>query len=1510
MQRKWKRRWQRLTKVILPPVAAGLLFLSAYSPALANPAGAAVVSGSAAISSSGSTTTINQTTNKAIINWQSFSIGKGETVNFVQPGSTSVALNRVIGSDASSIYGSLTANGKVYLINPNGILFAPGSQVNVGGLVASTLNIADSDFLNGKYTCQTDGSAGSVVNQGTITATNEAVLIGSKAANEGIIAAKVTGLAAGNTVSLDFNGDNLLNVTVDTAALNGSATNSGRLTATGGLVVMSAGTKNALLNTVVNNSGIIRAQSVTNAGGIIRLEGNTVVSSGTLDAAGKANGQTGGTVKVLGDTVTLASGSTIDVSGDAGGGTALIGGAYHGGSGEYAATNTTVQRGATIKADAITNGNGGNIVVWANDTTDFAGTITARGGSVSGDGGNVETSGKKTLTLASTARVNTTAVSGTTGTWLLDPSDFTIGTGTTGTNYWNNGELATALESANITVQTDNGSGTDAGDITVSAPVSWNSSNTLTLSAYNNIYLNSSITATHGGLTLAANTSTSGNGTTTGIITPATGSSISVGTFTLQSGTWREISSSLSSFYAKDFRLSGGTFIRTKGGNGTSTTPYQIADVYGLQGIGSTGMLGNHYRLNNNIDASGTQYWNGGAGFVPIGSSTAIYFSGGFDGGGHTITGLTIYRPTTDFVGLFGSSTGTISKAGLLGGSITGKNYVGGLVGASHYGSITNSYSTAAVTGNSSVGGLVGYNDYGSIGNSYSTGSVNGSSVIGGLAGMNNYGSIENSYSTGAVTGNSSVGGLVGYNRGTITSSYWDVNTSGQTTGIGVGTTSGMNADATGLYSATGTSGTAFTELNYSGFDFSPTGAWYMIDGFTRPFLRSEYSTTVTNAHQLQLMALNLTANYTLANDIDMSELTAASGLWRTSATAASNGSYGFVPIGDSTKFTGALDGGGHTISGLYINRSGSDYVGLFGYSSGAISNVGLIGSRITGRYYVGALVGWNYSGTIANCYSTGIVTGLGYAGGLVGLNDYSTINNSYSTSTVTGSYAVGGLAGCNTGTITNSYSIGAVTGTNYVGGLVGYDYGGTIANCYWDIMTSGQTTGIGFGTTTGATGLTTRQWLTNGPVATGTWDTTSTWVAGYPYPVLKTLPYVLVTATGTQVYGSTSPTVSVTAVTDQNGNNAANLVNTSGLSAVASPGSSAGSTFALGGTGATAKPGYQLTYTGTVTVTPAPLTITASDVSKTYGQTAALSAYTVSGLVNGDSVSGVTLTSSGAASSANAGSYSITTANASGSGLGNYTISYQNGTLTVNPATLTITAANVSKTYGQTAALNAYTVSGLLNSDSVSGVTLISSGAASSADAGSYSITAANASGSGLGNYTISYQNGTLTVNPAALTITAANVSKTYGQTAALNAYTVSGLLNSDSVSGVTLTSSGAAASADAGSYSITAANASGSGLGNYTISYVDGTLTVNKAAWQNDGYTGAVIHSNYTGAGLLGPVGRYGQPYGYRGLLSDHLAGAPGYSSTPLTIVPPGVNTSGYTPLTFLSNSGQTDN
>src|SRR5438477_1213123 len=307
-------------------VGAALFPWTFLNPAYADPAanmlptGGSVAAGAASISTSGSNMQVTQSTNSAILNWQTFSIGSSAWVNFSQPSSSAIALNRVTGSNPSEIYGRLTANGQVFFSNPNGILFGRSAAVDVGNLFATTLSIKDQDFLAGRYNFYNSGNAGSVVNQGVITVNGYAALAAPKVQNDGLIIARAgtVALAAGDRVSLDMVGDGLISISVDQAALNAAAINTGTITADGGTVLLTARSANALLDTVVNNSGVIRANSLVQRNGEIILDGGSagvVSNTGTLTASGVDAGTTGGTVKVLGDKIGLFGSSRIDASG-------------------------------------------------------------------------------------------------------------------------------------------------------------------------------------------------------------------------------------------------------------------------------------------------------------------------------------------------------------------------------------------------------------------------------------------------------------------------------------------------------------------------------------------------------------------------------------------------------------------------------------------------------------------------------------------------------------------------------------------------------------------------------------------------------------------------------------------------------------------------------------------------------------------------------------------------------------------------------------------------------------------------------------------------------------------------------------------------------------------------------------------------------------------------------------------------------------------------------------------
>lgn len=565
----------------------------------AAPLGGQVQSGVGTITQTGPTTTITQATPTLALNWASFNVAAPESVNFVQPSAASIAVNRIMDTQGSQILGRLTANGQVYLINPNGILFGAGAQVNVGGLVASTLDLNDASLGASTRTFSAragDSGNGRVVNQGSITAApgGYVALLGNQVSNTGVITAQLgtVALGAGSAATLTFAGNSLVQLHIDQSVLDTLAENGGLIRADGGQVLMSAGARDALVASMINNTGVIEAHTVDAHGGTITLLG----------------GMSAGTVNV---------GGTLDASAP----------------------------------------NGGN-------------------------GGFIETSAAK-VKVADSVKITTLAPSGLTGSWLIDPTDFTIaasGGDITGT------ALSASLATTNPTIQSTAGGTAGSGNVNVNDVVSWSSAHTLTLNAQNNININAAINAS-GSASLA----------------------LLYGQGALASG-----NTSTYNVNAPVNLPAGNTFSTTLGSNGAPIN-YTVLTALGAPGSvtktdlqGMNGNLAGNYVLGANIDATptSTTTW-GTTGFTPVGNATNK-FSGTFDGLGHTINGLTINLPTTNYVGLIGQTTqlAAIRNVGLTGGSVVGKNNVGELVGF-NVGLISNSYATGTVSGVGTVGGLV-----------------------------------------------------------------------------------------------------------------------------------------------------------------------------------------------------------------------------------------------------------------------------------------------------------------------------------------------------------------------------------------------------------------------------------------------------------------------------------------------------------------------------------------------------------------------------------------------------------------------------------------------------------------------------------------------------------------------------------------------------------------------------------------------------------------------------------
>jgi len=536
-----------------------LLGLLCGTAVYANPDGATVVNGQVNFAQPDLNTLNITNSNGAIINWQQFSINHNEITRFIQDSTNSAVLNRVIGNGISIplsvIQGSLLSNGRVFLLNSSGILIGPNAVIDTAGFIASTLNMTDEDFINENLKFQGTNAA-DISNKGYIKAgaNGDIFLIAPNIENSGII--ETDGgqiiLAAGESITIaSLDSDHIV---FDVQAPENEVVNLGEVITNGGAASMFAGT--------IKHSGSINADSLsvdehgnvqlfakadidiaTDAiitangaeGGEVKIESDTgtVWNSGTIEAKGDVG--KGGHIEVLGERVALLDKAQVDVSGETGGGEVLIGGDYQGKNPDVQnATVTYVGEDTSIKADAVTNGDGGKVIVWANETAQIHGDISAKGGSESGNGGFVETSAKENLQITRTPDV--TAPNGQGGEWLIDPNNIDIVAGSGFTNINNSDPFVSTADGAQLGVDlieaalsggvsvsvTTAAGGAELGNINLNTILELDdtggpATNTLTLNAHNDININSAIVDTIPGgqtlnLTLIADSDSSSGG--------------------------------------------------------------------------------------------------------------------------------------------------------------------------------------------------------------------------------------------------------------------------------------------------------------------------------------------------------------------------------------------------------------------------------------------------------------------------------------------------------------------------------------------------------------------------------------------------------------------------------------------------------------------------------------------------------------------------------------------------------------------------------------------------------------------------------------------------------------------------------------------------------------------------------------------------------------------------------------------------------------------------------------
>ncbi len=432
------RRWS------LKPVCLAVLGVAAWlgTPvAWALPEGAVPTLGQAQVQAGGNgRLQILQTSAQAGFDWRSFNIAAGERVQVLQPSAQSILFNRVTGSDPSLILGQLQANGRVFLSNPRGIIFGTGAQVDVGGLLATTLTINHTAGAGGRWQLGGgDAATGLLRMDGSIRAPGGTVaLVGPQLSVGGHILAGRLGLAAAGAAQVDVDGDGLIffNLRDENLAARLQLLPAASLLARS--AELRAAARGQFADTVLNLEGVVRAQGLVQQGGQVVIGGaapqilvdggasGVTRVAGTLDASATAAGEHGGQVRVLGARVWLDASARLDARGDAGGGLLHVGGGWQGQGIGRNALHTRVAAGAQLDASAIRLGDGGQVVVWADDSTVFNGTIRARGGLLGGDGGAVETSGKLQLGIGS-GTVDAGAAAGfQVGRWLLDPQDILV----------------------------------------------------------------------------------------------------------------------------------------------------------------------------------------------------------------------------------------------------------------------------------------------------------------------------------------------------------------------------------------------------------------------------------------------------------------------------------------------------------------------------------------------------------------------------------------------------------------------------------------------------------------------------------------------------------------------------------------------------------------------------------------------------------------------------------------------------------------------------------------------------------------------------------------------------------------------------------------------------------------------------------------------------------------------------------------------------------------------------
>ncbi|MDE1989871.1 MAG: hypothetical protein KGI82_05325, partial [Betaproteobacteria bacterium] len=1112
--------------------------------------------------------------------------------------------------------------------------------------------------------------------------------------------------------------------------------------ADGGTVIMTAQAVNALLDTVVNNSGLIQARGLSQQNGRILLDGGSsgVVANGaTLDVSNA--GGTGGSASILGDQVQLTAAARVDASGALGGGTVRVGGNAHGAGPERNATNTRVAAGARLAADATQSGNGGTVVVWADGSTVFDGAVSARGGSLAGNGGFVETSGKASLAVGDAATVNTLAPHGSAGNWLLDPKTITVGNTGTGT-LTQAADVTNTTTALTIKASTLNGA-TSNVILAASQSITVNSAIAITTSGVGITFEGTNPTPTNGpssGTTLTQNV-----GTTNGNVTFYGNVTLSTRSIGVTSGTANTtFNGTVNGGQNLTVTSTGTTTFGSTVGNSTPLTSLTLS--------GATGATA----LNGNVTTSGAQTYGGS---LSVNAASTLKTTNS----GITVTGAATLAPAT----VFNTGSGSLSLANTANNlgtlSITGA----GAVTAVNAGALTVSGVTASgivaistqsgdltVTGttkttNTSSSALT--LEAGSSANRVATPGAsdsNGNVVISGGSISVGSGGIGKIYS-GSIANSTGLSTAVGTGH----SRYWsDPGNTGYTTAL----TAGLNAIYREQPVVTVTASAAGSGRTYNG---TTTAATFTTTGQVNGDTGSGTGTvSITGDGTSLLHAGSYTVGIT-----GVSAGTTLAGLGY-AAQAGAGSSYSIVPKN-------------LTVSGLSVPASKPYDRNQTATVSGtpallAAEGAGT-GSATDGKPYSGDVIG--ITGTASGSYnskdvataSSVTISGLSLTGNTY--NDYALSPASFS-ATITPKTLTGSI-----GTGSSVYGAALDPGSVALSGVISGD---TVTPATVAVNTSGLTSSSGH-----LTAGTHNSIESVSGTLSGTDSGNYSFAGATGNYTVSPLTITGSIGTGSSVYGAALDPGSVTlngVISGDTVTPATVAVNTSGLTS-SSGHLTAGTHNSIESVSGTLSGTDSGNYsfagaTGNYTVSPLTITGSIGTGSSVYGAALDPGSVTLNGVISGDTVTPATVAvnTSGLTSSSGhlkAGTHSSiesVSGTLSGSDSGNYSFAGATGNYTVTPLGITVTATGSDKTYnGSDAASVALSGSGVISGDTVS----FTDTSATFADKNvgnnkTVNVAGIATSGTDSGNYSLNNTSATASANitPATLTATlTGTLTKTY---------------------------------------------------------------------------------------------------------------------------------------------------